>query len=450
MTRYPVVSIIGRPNVGKSTLFNKIIGRRIAIVEEEPGVTRDRHHYLTSINDQEFLLIDTGGIEFAGSDEMTEQITKQAEIAIEESDIIIFLLDGRDGLNPTDEDIARLLRRTTKKTLFAVNKIDGDGQQKDVLQFYKLAAEELYPISAKRNYCLNAFLKTLSNSLISLGITIEKTSDPDEDIPKISVIGRPNGGKSTLINQILGEERLITSEIPGTTRDSIDIQVEHKNSKYIFIDTAGIKRRGKALRGVEHHSTIRSITSLLHCDISILVLNGEEGVTAQDKKILGNILQYKKGVILVVNKSDLLPPEKRDKITKDLNRMIPFANFAPVIFISAKEGWNIIGLFKILNKIWRSVNYRVGTGELNRIFTKLITSHKPPLYKKKPIKLLYVTQTNTRPPTFVIFANKKDGVQKPYIRYIENSLRDKFNFYGTPIDLIIKEKDSKYTRKSKR
>ncbi len=437
----PVIAIVGRPNVGKSTLFNKLFGKRKAIVHDEPGVTRDRNMAACSYRGRVFSLIDTGGLVLHLEDPF--EIRAQAEKAIAEADRILFLMDAREGLTPLDEEIFDLLRKSDKPVYAVINKTEGAGIRQ-LNDFFKLGTEPLYPISAEHNLGLSDLLDALYPHLSKAAPPSPKEEIPIEEggkdrIPKIVVMGRPNVGKSTLINTLLSEDRLITSATPGTTRDTIDTLVSYAGRRYLFIDTAGIRKRGAVVYGVEQYSVARAKAALNRADVALLLFDGVEGITEQDTKIVGTILNAGRGFIPLINKSDLLKEEDKTRLINQLDLKVPFLKGIEARFISGLTGKGITFLFKKVDKISERFHARVGTSDLNRFFEKLILAHPPPLTRGRRTRLYYITQAVTAPPTFVLFANTSD-ISDSYLQYIENRLREKFDFSGVPIRMKVRER----------
>ncbi len=451
----PFIAVIGRPNVGKSTLFNRLAGRRIAIVQDEPGVTRDRNYYAVEYCGTRFTLIDTGGLvpdhapptsptlpspargEEKGKGDLLAQVQRQTDFAIEEADTLIYLMDAREGVTPVDLEIAERLRRVSKPVWYAVNKIDGPKHDEKVYEFYQLGVERLFPISAEHGYGLDDLLEA---AIPKRG---EVTAEPPaDDTPRIIVLGRPNAGKSTLINTILGEERLVTSEVPGTTRDTIDTVVERRDKTYRFIDTAGLRRRGKVGRGVEHFSVARAHDALAHSDLALVLIDASEGVVEQETKIVGEALAAGKACILLINKWDLKPrgEEAKTEFLSELTRRFSFLAHAPALFISALKGTGVGKVFTTIDEVMAAYTKRVTTGDLNRFFDPILRDHPPPFSKGRQIRLYYITQASTKPPTFVTFSNDASGLPANYQRYLENSLRKRFGFAGTPIRIVVRMK----------
>ncbi len=430
-----MVAIVGRPNVGKSTLFNRILGRRVAIVQDEPGITRDRNIQPCEYREREFLLTDTGGFDPGGGEGMGSLVMRQARQAVEEADVLILLMDGREGLTPVDEEIHALLRRSGRPLFCAVNKIDTTKVEERLVDFYRLGTERLYPLSSEHGRGIDELLEAI------LPLVGSAPEEQTSERPRIAVLGRPNTGKSTLVNTLLKEERLITSEVPGTTRDSIDTLVTYQEKEYLFIDTAGIRRRGRIEGGAEYYSVNRAMRSLEQCDIALLLLDAQEGATEQDTKIAGAIRDAGKGSLLVLNKIDVIQhdPRVRTERMAEIKRRFPFLAYAPVLNLSGKSGEGIAALFEGLQRVMGEYSKRVTTGELNRVFEKLVAHYPHPLYRGKEVKLLYMTQAAVKPPTFVIFMKRRTGIRPSYLRYLENGIREAFAFEGTPLRILLRE-----------
>lgn len=433
----PIVVIVGRPNVGKSTLFNRITKTKSAIVGDLPGVTRDRNYHEAEWDNKQFIIVDTGGFYIEPPDDVYHQVKEQALFAIEEGDIIIHLLDGKQGLTPSDIELAKLLRNSGKKILWVVNKIDAPTHEYRTTEFYELGAEHIWPISAVTGYGYNDFMEHL--------ISIIPNFKPETlEFPKIAVVGRPNVGKSTLINTLVGKSRMIVSPIPGTTRDSIDTICTYYGRKYFLIDTAGIRKKNKIGYSIERFAMIRVLKSIQRCDIALIVIDASEGVVEQDKKIAGIVNEYGKGVIFLLNKWDKIKdPEKTYKILVDeLYRKIWFMDYAPVITISAIEKKRVTKIFPVIDEIINERKKRIPTSELNKYFQEILSTINLPIYKGKEIKLYYFTQVGIEPPTFVIYCNYPTAIKDTYARYIERILRNNFIFKGTPIKIYFKKKES--------
>ena len=437
----PVVAIVGRPNVGKSTLFNVLAGDKISIVKDTPGVTRDRIYADASWLDNEFTLIDTGGIEPDSGDIILSQMREQAQIAIDTADVIIFITDVHQGLVDSDSKVADMLRRSGKPVVLAVNKVDSiQKYMMDVYEFYNLGIGEPFAISAANRQGLGDMLDEVVEHFPE-----DAGEDEDSDIPRIAIVGKPNVGKSSLINKLLGEDRVIVSDIAGTTRDAVDTKVTWNEKEYIFIDTAGLRRKAKVKEEIERFSVIRTVTAVERADVVVVMIDAAEGVTEQDAKIAGIAHEKGKGVIIAVNKWDAI--EKNDKtIYKHTNRIrevLSFMPYAEIVFISAKTGLRISRMFETLDAVIENQTMRVQTGVLNEILTEAVAMQQPPSDRGRRLKIFYMTQVAVKPPTFVIFVNDKELMHFSYTRYLENKIRDAFDFGGTPLKFIVRERGEK-------
>nr|WP_294663846.1 ribosome biogenesis GTPase Der [uncultured Blautia sp.] len=437
----PVVAIVGRPNVGKSTLFNVLAGDKISIVKDTPGVTRDRIYADASWLDNEFTLIDTGGIEPDSGDIILSQMREQAQIAIDTADVIIFITDVHQGLVDSDSKVADMLRRSGKPVVLAVNKVDSiQKYMMDVYEFYNLGIGEPFAISAANRQGLGDMLDEVVKHFPE-----DAGEDEDSDIPRIAIVGKPNVGKSSLINKLLGEDRVIVSDIAGTTRDAVDTKVTWNEKEYIFIDTAGLRRKAKVKEEIERFSVIRTVTAVERADVVVVMIDAAEGVTEQDAKIAGIAHEKGKGVIIAVNKWDAI--EKNDKtIYKHTNRIrevLSFMPYAEIVFISAKTGLRISRMFETLDAVIENQTMRVQTGVLNEILTEAVAMQQPPSDRGRRLKIFYMTQVAVKPPTFVIFVNDKELMHFSYTRYLENKIRDAFDFGGTPLKFIVRERGEK-------
>lgn len=437
----PIVAIVGRPNVGKSTLFNKLVGDRVAIVDDQPGVTRDRLYRETEWAGKEFVLVDTGGLEPRNNDFMMTKIKQQAEVAMNEADVILFVVDGKNGLNPLDEEVAYLLRKKKKPVILCVNKIDNfQAQQDDVYDFWGLGFEHLIPISGEHKVNLGDMLDLVVDIIDQ---TVEEYKE--EEGLKLAIIGRPNAGKSSLVNRLSGEERTIVSNIAGTTRDAIDTAIEFDGNRYILIDTAGIRRKSKVEESLEYYSVLRAIKTIKRADVCIWMIDGSEGLTEQDKRIAGIAYEEKKPIIIVINKWDTIPDKKNDtmkKMREELYAELPFLSYAPIEFVSALTGQRTTKLLEHAEAVFAEYNKRISTGLLNTVISDAIIMNNPPTRKGRVVKINYATQISTAPPRFVLFCNYPELVHFSYGRYIENKLRESFGFEGTPIDVIFEHKNS--------
>ena len=436
----PTVAIIGRPNVGKSTLFNRILGKRTAIVDDVPGVTRDRNYADASYRSRSFRLVDTGGLEPTASEGMLALIRRQSHLAIAEADILILLMDGRTGLMPQDLEVVRLLRGTTKPLFVAVNKIDTPKVETLITDFYQLGTDRLYPISAEHGIGVAELLDAIYPLLPA-----SDEDQPSGTIPRIAVVGRPNVGKSTLVNAVLGEDRVVVSDVPGTTRDSIDSLAVYQGRRYLFTDTAGIRRRGRIDRGVEGYSVARSLRAIGRSDVAILLLDAVEGVTEQDTKIAGLVIRQGRACLLLVNKWDLKEEHSRGQhqFEQDLRRRFPFLSWAPVLFAAAIKPDSLRRLFPTVDEVFASFSKRVPTGQLNQFLQQILASHPLPVRTGKPTrttKSAFLTQVAVQPPVFVLFVGHPQDVTSTYLRFLENQLRDTYGFCGVPIRFLVRKK----------
>ena len=437
----PVVAIVGRPNVGKSTLFNVLAGEMISIVKDTPGVTRDRIYADVSWLDREFTLIDTGGIEPESRDIILSQMREQAQIAIDTADVIIFITDVRQGLQDADSKVADMLRRSGKPVILTVNKVDNfDKFMPDVYEFYNLGIGDPVPISASSRLGLGDMLDAVCAHFP------EKTEEEEEDErPRIAIVGKPNVGKSSIINKLVGENRVIVSDIAGTTRDAIDTDVVHDGKEYIFIDTAGLRRKNKIKEELERYSIIRTVTAVERADVVLMVIDAVEGVTEQDAKIAGIAHERGKGIIIVVNKWDAI--EKNDKTMREyeskVRQILSFMPYAEIMYVSAKTGQRLHKLYDMIDMVIANQTLRVATGVLNEIMTEAVAMQHPPSDKGKRLKLYYITQLAVKPPTFVIFVNDKELMHFSYTRYLENKIREAFGFRGTSLKFFIRERKEK-------
>ena len=434
----PVVAIIGRPNVGKSTFFNYIVGSRISIVEDTPGVTRDRIYGESNWRGRNFTLIDTGGIEPEKNDVILTQMRLQANIAIDIADVIIFVTDVRQGVTSADEEIALMLKKSKKPIILVCNKADSFQKfQSDVYEFYNLGIGDPMPVSASNAQGIGDVLDKVYDNLPK-----ETEGDEDSERIKVAVIGKPNVGKSSLINKILGENRNIVSNIAGTTRDAIDSYFENEHGKYTFIDTAGIRRKSKVTEKIEKYSVLRSLFAIERADVCLMLIDANEGVTEQDAKIAGEAHEAGKGIIIVVNKWDEYEKDTGtlEKYRKAIYEKLSYLSYAPVMFISAKTGQRVDKLFGMINDVAKQNAKRVTTSQLNQVINEAIAIVQPPSDKGKKLKIFYGTQASTKPPTFVIFVNSKDLFHFSYERYLVNQIRKEFGMQGTPIRIIVREK----------
>lgn len=441
----PIVAIVGRPNVGKSTLYNRILRKRVAIVEDQPGVTRDRNYADARWEDKSFILVDTGGFEPASKDRMLSLMRNQTTLAIEEADYIIFLMDGQEGLIPSDIEVAQRLRESGKPVLYAVNKIDGPRHEKNIVDFTRLGVEKLYPVSALHGPGFYELMEGL------YGLLPKTEKEESLEYPKIAIVGRPNVGKSSLLNSLLGKERAIVNSIPGTTRDTIDTLCTYYGKRFLLIDTAGIRKKGRISQKVERYSIMRALKAIERCDVALILLDAKEGLTEQDVRIGALIHESGKGSIVILNKWDLI---KKDETTfEDYKRLVkgrmPFMQYAPIIAVSALTRQRVTKIFDIIERIMTERKKRIGTAKLNPALREIISHHPPQPYRGKEVKIYYSTQVSTEPPGFTLFTNYPEGLDKQYIRYIEKGLREVFGFEGTPIRIFIRGRKSQILEKDR-
>lgn len=433
----PIVAIVGRPNVGKSTLFNKLAGKRISIVEDTPGVTRDRVYAEAEWVAKKFTIIDTGGIEPENDDIILSQMRRQAQIAIEMSHVIIFIVDGKQGLTDADNEVAQMLRKSKRPVLLVVNKIDKNKEENNIYEFYNLGLGDPISISAAQGLGLGDML----DEVVKYFDDIE-ANEPEEEYVKVAVVGKPNVGKSSLINRILGEERVIVSNIPGTTRDAIDSYLETDLGKFILIDTAGLRKKSKIKEEVEKYSAVRTMAAIERCDVCVLVLDANESVSEQDERIIGYAHESNKAIFVIVNKWDLV--EKDDKTMKkfkdNLAFKFSFMSYSPYLFISAKTGQRVHKVLEVIKKCYDNYNRRIATGVLNDVISNAVLMKEPPVVGVTRLKIYYATQVGTKPPTFVFFVNNPEALHFSYQRYLENRIRDSFDFEGTGIKTIFRER----------
>ena len=437
----PIVAIVGRPNVGKSTLFNALAGEKISIVKDTPGVTRDRIYADVSWLDYNFTIIDTGGIEPESDNIILKSMREQAEIAIETADVIIFMTDVRQGLVDDDHKVVQMLRKSKKPVILVVNKVDSfEKYMNDVYEFYNLGLGDPVPISGASRLGIGDMLDEVVSHFDE-----ESKNEEEDDRPRIAIIGKPNVGKSSIINKLLGENRVIVSDIAGTTRDAIDTEIVRNGTEYVFIDTAGLRRKSKIKEDIERYSIIRTVTAVERADVVLVVIDAAEGVTEQDAKIAGIAHERGKGVIIVVNKWDAI--EKNDKTTREyehqIRMVLSFLPYAEIMYVSALTGQRLPKLFDMIDTVIENQTLRVATGVLNEIMTEAVAMQQPPSDKGKRLKLYYITQVAVKPPTFVIFVNDKELMHFSYTRYLENKIREAFGFRGTSLKFFIRERKEK-------
>ncbi|MBQ1907917.1 MAG: ribosome biogenesis GTPase Der [Firmicutes bacterium] len=435
----PIVAVVGRPNVGKSTFFNKIIGRRVSIVEDTPGVTRDRIVSDAEWTGKHFMLIDTGGIEPSSKELIPSRMRAQAEVAMDMADVILFMVDGKDGLTSADREVGEMLQRKGKDVILVANKIDSGRLPEDFYDLYELGLGDPFPVSSVNMLGLGDLLDEIVRRFPA------SEAEDEEDDVKIAIIGKPNVGKSSIVNAFLGEERVIVSDIAGTTRDAIDTPFEHDGVKYTLIDTAGIRRRSKVTDDIERFSVIRAIASIERCDVALLVIDGTEGLTEQDKKIVGMAHEAGKGIIVVVNKWDLVP--KETNTMRDMERKIKgelqFMSYAPVMFTSALKGQRLLPVLEMARAVSENRAMRVGTGQLNSLIADAVMMNNPPSDKGRRLKIYYATQIGVKPPLFSFQINDRDIMHFSYARYLENKIREAYGFEGTSIKFVFREKGDK-------
>ena len=437
MTMMPIVAIVGRPNVGKSTLFNRIAGGRKAIVWNEPGVTRDRNYADVEWEEGSFTLIDTGGFEPVSKDRIFIQMREQCQLAMEEADVILFLMDGKEGLTPSDKEIADILRKLNKPVFTIVNKIDGPKHEEKALEFYGLGVEPIHSISAEHGYGVNGLMDEVIKVLPVL-------SDRkwDKDVTKVAVVGRPNVGKSSLINRLLGYKRVLVDEAPGTTRDAIDTHFERDGRRYVLIDTAGIRRKSRISLKLEKYSIVEALRTIDRSDVALLLLDSREGVTDQDARIGGFIHEKGRGCILVVNKWDLVEKDSQTVVRYEekVRENLKYLSYAPILFISTLTGQRVRKVLEVVDHVSEQTKKRIPTSQLNKYFGHWVEKFPPPLYKGRSVKMNYITQVSTSPPTFLIYTNFPDGIHFSYERHLLNQMRETFSFEGVPVRLWFRKK----------
>jgi len=430
----PVVAIVGRPNVGKSTIFNRIVGERVSIVEDIPGVTRDRIYSSAEWLTHDFNIIDTGGIDI-GEEPFLEQIRQQAEIAMDEADVIIFLTNGREGVTSADEAVAKILYRTKKPVVLAVNKIDNPDMREMIYDFYALGFGDPFPISGSHGLGIGDLLDEVANHFPK-----EEGDEYPEDVIKFSLIGRPNVGKSSLVNAFLGEERVIVSDVAGTTRDAIDTSYTYDEQEYVIIDTAGMRKKGKVYETTEKYSVLRALRAIERSDVVLVVLNGEEGIQEQDKKIAGYAHEAGKAIVIVYNKWDVVEKNEKtmNKVTKEIREHFQFLDYAPIVFVSAKTKQRVHALLPVINRVSENHSMRIQSSILNEVIEDAVAMNPAPSDKGRRLRIYYTTQVSVKPPTFVVFVNDPELMHFSYERFLENRIREAFDFEGTPIRIITR------------
>ncbi len=441
MTDRPIVAVVGRPNTGKSTFVNRLLGSRSSIVDDKAGVTRDRIYFDVEWQNKEFTIIDTGGIIPGDDDEIMLNILTQAKVACREADKIIFIVDGREGINPIDYDIANILRRSGKEIFLAVNKLDSPDKFLNITDFYALAIGNPIAISALHG---SGGVGDLLDE-VTKSFQILPKEEKSENI-RIAITGKPNVGKSSIVNALLNKERVIVSDISGTTRDAIDSKVKYEGEEFILVDTAGIRKKSKVDWGIEKFAVDRSIRAIRNCDVAILVIDATEGITDQDKKIAGTIIDAGKAMVLAVNKWDLIENKQSSTINKfeeEIEKAMPFLSFVPKVFISAKTKQRLVNLYKLSKEVYSEASKRISTSLLNKVVLDAVSVNPPASIRGKRLKLFYTTQVKTNPPSFVLFINNENFLKDNYVKYLENKLREAFGFKGTPIKISAKEKSEK-------
>ena len=436
----PIIAIVGRPNVGKSTLFNRLVGRRKAMVDDMPGVTRDRNYAEVKRFDIPFILVDTGGFEPETSDRLQQQMREQSRFAMEEADLILFVMDARDGLTPADTEVVGMLRRIKKPVFYIINKVDGDRMESMANDFYALGIDQIHMISAEHNRGVGDLMDE-----VLAAIPPDAVPEEEEDITRIAVVGRPNVGKSTLVNRLLGFERVVANPTAGTTRDAVDTRFTVNKKPYVLIDTAGIRRKGKTVEKVEKYSVVDALRAIERADVVLIVLSAEEGVTEQDSKIAGYAYEAGRGCIFVVNKWDTVTKDNATmgKFTEEIRRCFKYLPFAPILFVSAVSGQRTGKIVAEVDLVMEQYTKRVSTSDLNKVFTQAIDENNAPLAQGRRVKFFFATQVGVKPPTFVIFTNSPDGIYFSYERYLMNRFREAFGFNGTPLKLIFRGRDKK-------
>ena len=436
----PIIAIVGRPNVGKSTLFNRLVGRRKAMVDDMPGVTRDRNYAEVKRFDIPFILVDTGGFEPETSDKLLQQMREQSRFAMDEADLILFVMDARDGLTPADSEVVEMLRRINKPVFYIINKVDGDRQEAFAGDFYSLGIDRIHMVSAEHNRGIGDLMDE-----VLAAIPGDSVEEVEEDITRIAVVGRPNVGKSTLVNRLLGFERVVANPTAGTTRDAVDTRFMANKKPYVLIDTAGIRRKGKTVEKVEKYSVMDALRSIERADVVLIVLSAEEGVTEQDSKIAGYAYEAGRGCIFVVNKWDTVEKDNASmgRFVEEIRRSFKYLPFAPILFISATTGQRTGKVIAEVDLVMEQYSKRVSTSDLNKVFTQAIDENHAPLDQGRRVKFFFATQVGIKPPSFVIFTNRPEGIYFSYERYLMNRFREAFGFHGTPLKLIFRGRDKK-------
>lgn len=439
----PIVAVVGRPNVGKSTLFNRLIGEKRAIVLDTPGVTRDRNFGDARWQGRHFIVVDTGGFEPASDDDMLTNMRKQALMAIDEAEVVVFVLDGRDGLLDADREVAELLRRAGRRVLYAVNKIDGKGQEQLAAEFYALGVEAIYPISAEHGRGVGRLLDAVAELLPAN----PEDADDDEGVTRFALLGRPNAGKSTLANRLIGHNRMIVSEVPGTTRDAIDIPLEIDGREYVLIDTAGLRRKKKIERGSsEGYSAVRTLRAMDRCHVAVILFDAVDGITDQDARVAGIAADKGRALVFAINKWDAVDKDNKTakRFADEVARKVPFAAYAPIVYMSGLTGQRVHKLIEEIDRVRAAHLTRIGTGKLNRWLEQTIARHQPPVVRNRRLKFYYATQVRNAPPTIMLSCNDPQAVHFSYQRYLINQFRETFDLPGTPVRLVFRGKDDRF------
>ncbi|MEJ2715690.1 MAG: ribosome biogenesis GTPase Der [Deltaproteobacteria bacterium] len=452
-TSRKMVALVGRPNVGKSTMFNMLVGVRKALVEDTPGLTRDRNYAEVTVQDKTFVVVDTGGFEPTSEDALLSQMRMQTMVAIEQADLIVFLGDGKVGITPSDREIVRTLEQTDKKVFYAVNKIDSEKFEDLAVDFYSVGVEQVFPVSAMTGYGMGELLDALLEEIPTQDSSPQEGKEHPEPLVKLAVVGRPNVGKSTLINLLLGKERLLAHSRPGTTRDSIDTIVRHHGTEYLFTDTAGIRRRSRIVDRVEKYSVIKSFRSIDRSDIVLLIMDATEPLTEQDARIAGYAFEKGRAIIILLNKWDLLSKDSNThkRYVERVRHSLKYIDHAPVLTISALKGTRASRIFDLIRDLDRCYRKRVSTSALNRLLEDVVSQHPPGMHRgKKRIKIYYLTQVRVAPPSFLLFCNYPESIHFSYRRFLENRLRDSFDFGGSPIRLVFRKREEKTSHRGKK
>ncbi len=434
--RRPIVAIVGRPNVGKSTLFNRIVGRSVAVIEDFPGITRDRLYEEAEWKDRPFIIVDTGGFQAEPEEDIARDVKRHALIAIEEADIVLLLMDAETGPVPADIELINILRRYEKKVIYVVNKIDSSKEEKRFLYDFYTLGVDLIPVSALNGYRYDELMEKLSSMLPRVTVKEEVSH------PRIAIVGRPNVGKSTLVNSLLGKERMIVSPVPGTTRDAVDSICAYYKRRYIIVDTAGIRRKGKMAGTVEKYSFMRTLKNIEDSDVTLILIDSAEGVVEMDQKIAGLVYKAGKGAVILLNKWDLINKQGLSikRIEEDVYRRLWFMRYAPILTISAINRQRVTKIFPLIDEIIKEANKRINTHELNLFLKDTLSVKEPQLYQGKRVKIYYITQVKTSPPSFVIFTSIREGIKMPYIKFLEGQMRERFSFKGVPLRFYVRQK----------